>query len=339
MSDSKPYPVLKKIGRGLYWFLPVLLIMLILHRIDMVQLKQNLTNLDRIWMFLALPLYPLSIFLGAMRWHYLLNRFASTSLPLRFAVIQHWAGYAVGLFTPGYTGWDAYRVYRGGKAVKTYHSGLTIIILERLTSLTSAMLILLIGAGFLSRGNSEIIPMIMGCGGILLLLSLAGLGLLYWENGHIVHIVLEWMKRTFRTQVGQQPVGNIPVRVRDTLRTRELLILFGFSFTIQLITIIVNYFLFHAIRNPLPLSVVAFSTPASLLITMLPISFGSVGVREFTYIYLYGLFDVIPEKAVLVAFFNLMGLLINGLIGATIFASQFERTKVPSNSQTQKENF
>ncbi len=333
--------LVRKIGRWLYWLLPVILIWLILHRIDLERIKQNLTNLDLFWMFLAVPLYPLSIFLGAVRWHGLLNRFTRASIPLGFAVIQHWAGYAVGLFTPGYSGWDAYRVYRGGKAVRAYRSGLMIILLERLTALVSAMIILLIGAGFLYRENKENISVIAACGVFLLAVSIAGLGLLYWENGRMFQFLVGWLKRKFGRESKEKSAKNTPIPVRAALHVRGLLVLFGLSFTIQSVTVLVNYFLFHAIHNPLPLSVIAFATPASLLITMLPLSFGSVGVREFTFMYLYGLFGVHPEKAVLVAFFNLLGLLLNGMIGAVIFgicAGRAGKNNSSNSEEVSREN-
>ncbi len=61
-----------------------------------------------------------------------------------------------------------------------------------------------------------------------------------------------------------------------------------------------------------------FITPALYFIFTLPISLGSLGIREGTYIILYGLFGVPPEVALLISFFNLSGILLNNLIGGIV---------------------
>ena len=58
--------------------------------------------------------------------------------------------------------------------------------------------------------------------------------------------------------------------------------------------------------------------PVLYFIFLLPISFGSLGIREGAYILLYGLFGVPAETALVVSFFNLLGVLLNNLIGALL---------------------
>lgn len=314
----------KSVVRIMYWMLPGLLILLIVHRINLDELRQNLKLINVSFMVFTVMLYPVSILLGALRWHRLLNRFTQMHISLRFTLVQHWIGYAMGLFTPGNSGWDAYRIVRGGQAVQAYRSGFLIIVLERLTSLICAMIILLVGAFFIDGNIHERIPLIISFSGLLLLLSLIGLGLLYWENGRMMQAGIEWIRKVFRRPAQESPPINF-VSLRKAMPKKELIILFGFSFAIQFFFVLINFLLFYAIRNPIAFSVVAFSIPASLLVTMVPVSFGSVGIREFTYITLFGFWGVAPEKAVLVAFFNLLGLLINGLTGAALFVTHFRR--------------
>ena len=53
---------------------------------------------------------------------------------------------------------------------------------------------------------------------------------------------------------------------------------------------------------------------------LLPISFGSLGIREGAYVLFYGAFAVPMETALLVSFFNLLGMLLNNLVGGIILA-------------------
>jgi uncharacterized membrane protein YbhN (UPF0104 family) len=50
----------------------------------------------------------------------------------------------------------------------------------------------------------------------------------------------------------------------------------------------------------------------------LPISFGSLGIREAAFILVYGLFGVPAEIALSVSFFNLAGILLNSLVGGVV---------------------
>jgi uncharacterized membrane protein YbhN (UPF0104 family) len=93
-----------------------------------------------------------------------------------------------------------------------------------------------------------------------------------------------------------------------------------YSFLIQLTSAVGNQIFFIAVNYDLPFLVNLFVVPVLYFVFLLPISFGSLGIREGAYILLYGAFGVPMETALLVSFFNLLGLLLNNLIGAIIFA-------------------
>jgi uncharacterized membrane protein YbhN (UPF0104 family) len=53
-------------------------------------------------------------------------------------------------------------------------------------------------------------------------------------------------------------------------------------------------------------------------IFLLPISFGSIGIREGAYIFFYGIFGMDQEAALLLAFLTLSGAFLNVFIGAIV---------------------
>jgi hypothetical protein len=73
-----------------------------------------------------------------------------------------------------------------------------------------------------------------------------------------------------------------------------------------------------------------FVAPIFFIIFLIPISFGSIGVREGAFILLYGQFGVPMEVALLVSFFNLFGLFLNNIIGALFI---FGKGLNPSNEE------
>jgi hypothetical protein len=93
-----------------------------------------------------------------------------------------------------------------------------------------------------------------------------------------------------------------------------------FSFLIQLTSAVGNQIFFIAANYDLPFLVNLFATPVLYFVFLLPISYGSLGIREGAYILLYGAFGVPMETALLVSFFNLFGILLNNLVGGIILA-------------------
>jgi len=53
-------------------------------------------------------------------------------------------------------------------------------------------------------------------------------------------------------------------------------------------------------------------------IFILPISFGTLGIREGAFIFFYGIFGMDQEAALLLSFLSLSGRLLNVVIGAII---------------------
>jgi uncharacterized membrane protein len=53
-------------------------------------------------------------------------------------------------------------------------------------------------------------------------------------------------------------------------------------------------------------------------IFLLPISFGSIGIREGAYIFFYGIFGMGQEAALLLSFLTLAGAFLNVFIGAIV---------------------
>ncbi len=90
------------------------------------------------------------------------------------------------------------------------------------------------------------------------------------------------------------------------------------SFAIQLVSSFKSQVFFCALDYDIPFLVNLFVTPTLYFIFLLPISFGSVGIREGVYIILYGIFGVPVEVALLISFFNFSGMLLNNIIGGLV---------------------
>jgi uncharacterized membrane protein YbhN (UPF0104 family) len=84
------------------------------------------------------------------------------------------------------------------------------------------------------------------------------------------------------------------------------------------VSAVITHLFFEALQYDIPLIVNVFVAPIFFFIFILPISFGSIGIREGAYVFIYGLFGVPAETALIVSFFGLSGVLINNAIGSLL---------------------
>jgi uncharacterized membrane protein YbhN (UPF0104 family) len=125
---------------------------------------------------------------------------------------------------------------------------------------------------------------------------------------------------------------SIKVPLREMLSplsvSKYLLTVVGLSFGIQFVAAVGSQIFFLAAGYEIPFIVNLFVTPILSFIFLLPISFGSLGIREAAFIIIYGLFGVPAETALLVSFFALSGLLLNNVIGGLLIFFQRDRTEL-----------
>ena len=137
--------------------------------------------------------------------------------------------------------------------------------------------------------------------------------------------VEQYIARIQKKIVGGLGLGDkiqitiMPIRAMiEPLSSFKIIGVIALSFSIQLVSSVKSQIFFCALGYNLPFIVNLFVAPTLYFIFLLPVSFGSIGIREGVYVFLYGLFGVPIEIALLVSFFNLSGMLLNNLIGGTI---------------------
>jgi hypothetical protein len=90
------------------------------------------------------------------------------------------------------------------------------------------------------------------------------------------------------------------------------------ALAIQLLSSFAIFIFIKALNYDLPYYIPMFITPVMFFIFLLPISFGSLGIREGAFIFFYSIFGMDQEAALLLSFLALSGRLLNVIIGAII---------------------
>jgi uncharacterized protein (TIRG00374 family) len=316
---------------------PVIIAYLIVTRIDLGVLKSSFLGTKSLLFALGLLHAPVLIIIAAYRWKVLLQQYLRKTVGTVFAFRHYWTGQALGFFTPASLGLDAYRVVVGGKRFGSYPKNVLIVLIEKLLALITCMAIIVVLYPLVSGVTDHRIRQIVLAAYVLLLASIATVlvAVLAGRNRVVVLLadrVVRYVSSVLKS-VGKRiglngTAGNFSISlnmITDPLKSPRILAIIALSFGIQLVSSIKSQVYFISLGYDIPLVVNLFVTPMIYFIFLLPISLGSIGIREGVYILMYKMFGVPAEIALLISFYNLMGVLLNNAVGGIIIL--FSRSK------------
>lgn len=325
---NRKYVVFRRL---LYFLLPAILLVFIFKKVNILRLLSLLEDVNLVYIIFAFAIMPFSIVLGSRRWYLLGNFYNKRRLSFRFISFHYWAGLAIGYFTPGNIGWDAYRIIAVGKRIKTYSSPLITIVSEKIIGFLSVSLMILIvfpiiETQILKEGNlyNKIYFGFFGIFalGILfgvLILKSKGKNISDWINSTLRSIILKFsqlIKVKKLENLSSFDFKNSRSLLSGFKNPRLVLSSFFISWGILLISALSNQFLFRALGYEIDIFINLFAAPVFFILFLIPLSFGSLGVREGVYILFYDQFGVPMEIALLVSFLSLIGILLNNALGA-----------------------
>jgi len=313
------------------WLIPVAILIVIFRSIDWHSFVSVLSQANP-WLVLAGILYfPLVILVGAVRWHTMLRAYHVERVHYATSLKDYWSGLAIGVFAPASLGWDVYRVTvatrRYGNVIA---NSATIVVEKMMALLTCASLVtLLVPFMDIAADNRELQQIIkttyivlvvtLGVIAIAFLMARHGATMRFFQS--VSDRLIQWLDRlSQRKDLSASQKNSLVVTFAPLRRPDILLRVTIFSFLIQLTSAVGNQIFFISVNYDLPFLVNLFVVPVLYFVFLLPISFGSLGIREGAYILLYGAFGVPMETALLVSFFNLSGILLNNLVGGIMLA-------------------
>ena len=330
---------LSRMRRVLYWVIPVALLALVFRQIEWPTLVRHLQNTNPWWVLAGIVYYPLVVLIGALRWHVLLRRCFGPEARPALAVRHYWIGLAIGLFGPASVGWDAYRVVAAARRLGHVASQVAILVFEKLAALLICVSLIVLLYPFLDVAASPMLRTILEGASVLLLASMVALalmnrlglgsgptGAMAWAAA----LLAAFLKR-LAAAGGGDPAGagaalDLGALMKPFVGWRPMLATGGLSLAIQVAAAAGNQLFFRALGYDLPFTVNLFVLPILFIAFLLPISFGSLGIREGSYVLLYGQFGVPAEVALAVSAFNLAGMMLNCAVGgAWLFLHGFDR--------------
>lgn len=331
-SDGRkgPKPLSAWVRRVFRFGVPLIVGYLIITRIDFDILKSSFLGTKSLLFVLGLFHAPVLILIAAYRWKLLLQQYLKKMVPSVFALRQYWIGQALGFFTPASLGLDAYRIAVGGKHFGSYPWNILIVLVEKIVALITCMAIIVVLYPLVPGIMDHRVKQIVLAAYVLLLVSMmVVLVIVLAGRNRIVSLLIDrliqYVSSILRSMGKRMGVSGMAENLRisigmiaEPLLSPRFLAVIVLSLGIQVVSSIKSQIYFLSLGYDIPFIVNLFVTPTIYFIFLLPVSLGSIGIREGVYILIYGLFGVPAEIALLVSFYNLLGILLNNAVGGVV---------------------
>jgi len=287
---------------------------LLVFQVDMGQLWQIVHQARWSYLAAATVLMIAGTALRAVRWQVLLSALDIT-VPLRRLVYLYFVGAFFNIFLPTGLGGDAVKMAELARSTGRAPEAIGVTLVDRATGLwvlfVLALLALPFGYTLLPAGWVPAIAL-GTLGGVIGGWVLMGTPLIPWLGGKVRLPGQEKLERFYRSvsQLGYRALGKAC----------------AVSFVFDVLLILFNILIARGLNIDQPLGIFVLFTPIISFSLALPISIGGLGVREQTYVVLFGPLGVpnTPATAMSLTNYVLTNLAV-GLIGGCLYAMESAR--------------
>ena len=331
MSQMSTRKLMRIIQKALYWIIPPVILVYIFMKIDIDSFFISLKNIELKYYLLGLIFYPVVMIFGAFRWYYLKKRLVDSGIPFSFSMNNYWIGLSIGFLAPGSLGWDIYRIIAATRKYGKLIRNTFVAVIEKLSGLAACSIIIIVSFPFLDISSNEVINRIMVFTyvvffGMVVFMLIAGIFSRRFEfvtkiANRVQKSLLERLKNTrfkFSQYLKDETGEDQQVKYNLKKVIPGLPVVFTSALAIQLVASYTIFIFIKALNYDLPYYIPMFISPVMFFIFLLPISFGTLGIREGAFIFFYGIFGMDQEAALLLSFLTLSGRLLNVIIGAII---------------------
>jgi glycosyltransferase 2 family protein len=291
-----------------------LLLYLALRTVDIVSVKDRLSQIDPRWIGLGLPLLLVQVFVLAVRWRLIVIR-CGANLPLpqafRYSMIATFFNQTL----PSSVGGDAVRIWLVGKQ-SNWRTATYSVLLDRVVGIVAL-------AMFVVACLPWTLALIRNPVGRTALLMI-GLGCI---GAGIVFVGLAWerLRVLQRWSLTRHLAAAAAIALAVLRSPRVLIPVFGLSFIIHLLTAVAAWCAARAVNADLPLIYSIFLVLPVILIAVVPISIAGWGVREGAMVAAFGYAGLPPSDGLLVSLLFGAGYLVVGALGGLVWTFTTDR--------------
>ena len=260
----------------------------------------------------------LSIYVIPLSLRVFLQQLSKIEIKIREVTEIFWSGFAIGFFTPGGVGIDAYKTIRICKSYGKWFENVLAIALDKIYTLAIVLVLTVISSFFVDLSDEKlqltIYRVATGFALFFLLTPLCYFLIGKKRLGLLFEFIFNKIKGILIRYGRKSNDRSLEDFVHLFKLSVSLKFLFSFINTTLLklvFPILKNYVFLKALGFDLTFLEHSFVYFCFYIVSMLPISFGHFGVRESSHIILFGLFGINSEVALMVSFLNLSSQLFN----------------------------
>jgi hypothetical protein len=260
-------------------------------------------------LLLALSLHGTGLLLSAMRWATLLN-IQKIDFSFKATVLLYWIGCFFNAFLPTSVGGDVVRSYlaskQNGKIIDTAIS----VIFERLAGVAALLIIFGVGAIWLHLSTGEGPLWKIAC---LSSATFIGAGSIASARKALLESTLarpEWRDRV-------QRIADVILKYKS--HKRKLWWILIISLLLQINVIVYYSVIAAALDIRLSFFYFCLLIPPILILTMLPVSFGGVGLRETAFLFFFAPLGITSAEILSLSLWSYVLALLANLSGGVVY--------------------
>ncbi len=293
----------------------ILLVLLFkLNRIDLHNLLNDVKSADKLFLALGFLIFSLSYLLGFLRWQMLLKA-SGIHASLKKLVVSFSGGIFFSIFLPSTIGGDIVRTADLAEHTKKAKEVIATVFLDRLSGYIGLVIVIL--PAFLLGGSlvhdKFVFLSLAAIAGLLVLI------LLVLFNSFIYSKISLFLSAPGAGRI-KEALKNLHHEIH-TFRHRKKLILHNLilSFLIQLISPLSIYFIGLALGIKINIIYYFIFLPIIGAVTLLPISIGGLGLREYLFVIYFAKAAVTKQLAVTMSLLSFSFIVLYGAIGGLIY--------------------
>jgi uncharacterized protein (TIRG00374 family) len=291
------------------------LIALILWRADLGATVETMKGLQWLPFFAALLTNVAAVSLRSYKWHLLLGIQGGRG-PLWTSLRLTFMSTFINNFFIGTLGGDAYRAYHAKDYSRSSGGAASAVVMERVTGLLSALLLVFVTGTFLSYGfvtrELLLVVSLVGVAGVGALIVLARLGARasripgLGKLGRLTDLIEE-MSTSLMAYRNHRGVLAFAVALSIVFHALQAVTLLLFAVAVGL---------------SVPFLAILFISPLTGILVVLPISMNGIGVKEGSLVFFLERIGAAGPQALLVALLSRLGNITISLIGGIFFVME-----------------
>lgn len=275
-----------KLEKWLPILISVVLMLVVLHKIDLRSLGEQLANINTALMVVALLLFLPQIALFSWRWQIMISPRMRTGFYDAFGLIL--ASCTMNLFLPSKIGDLSKAFFLKKQKDLPLSYGLNLVVLEKALDLISLGFVTSLGLLAAHNFGREAVAAWIFTGGLTFVIVVGGW--LVSKKSSFVAVKELWDRKSLLAQI------------------------FALSLVVWFFQVFQFYLMFKAFRSELSLSLIYQWVPYAILAGVLPVSFSGIGVRDSALLYLLKAYEK-PEIIAGVGLFMSVRYLLPGIVG------------------------